>query len=53
MKITEIPRDDVSAAMKFLAELGRKPTPDEAQMLLMLQSNPKALIEAFKRQTHA
>jgi hypothetical protein len=45
--IYDLPRNDVAAVLEFLAELGRKPTRDEGQVLIMLQDDPAALFAAL------
>jgi hypothetical protein len=45
--VTDLPRNDVKAALAWLAELGRDPTPDEGQVLVMLQDDPAELFASL------
>jgi len=45
--IYDLPRNDVPAVLAFLLGLGRTPTREEGQMLIMLQDDPTELLASL------
>lgn len=48
-KLTDLERNDVEAALAYVRKRDGKVSPDEGQMLLMLQDDPTELMEALRR----